>query len=33
MISGQLKLGAEEGRLISVPASQIEKTDNRWRVK
>jgi cell fate regulator YaaT (PSP1 superfamily) len=33
MISGQIKLGSEDGRLVNVSASQVERHDNRWRVK
>ena len=33
LISGQIKLGSEDGRLVSVSASQLERHDNRWRVK
>jgi cell fate regulator YaaT (PSP1 superfamily) len=32
-ITGQLKLGSEDGRLISLPVSRFEKVDNHWRVK
>jgi cell fate regulator YaaT (PSP1 superfamily) len=33
MISGQLKLSHEDGRIIPMPASRCEKVDSRWRVK
>ncbi|MDR2477836.1 MAG: hypothetical protein LBD48_00835 [Treponema sp.] len=33
MVSGQLKLGAEDGRLLTIPASRFERVDNRWRIK
>jgi cell fate regulator YaaT (PSP1 superfamily) len=33
MVSGQVKLGAEDGRLLIIPAAQFERVDNRWRVK
>jgi cell fate regulator YaaT (PSP1 superfamily) len=32
-ITGQLRLGSEDGRLISLPVSRFEKIDNHWRVK
>ena len=32
-ITGQLKLGCEDGRLITLPACRFEKIDNRWQVK
>jgi cell fate regulator YaaT (PSP1 superfamily) len=31
--AGQVKLGAEDGRLITMPASRFERVDNQWRVK
>jgi hypothetical protein len=33
MVAGQVKLGAEDGRLITMPASRFERVDNRWRIK
>ena len=33
MVAGQLKLGADDGRLISVAAAQFERKDNQWQVK
>jgi len=33
MIAGQIKLGAEDGRLMTLPAAQFEKVDNYWRIK
>ncbi|MDR2257776.1 MAG: hypothetical protein LBE14_01360 [Treponema sp.] len=33
VVLGYLKLSAEDGRLITVPASQFEKVDNRWRMR
>jgi cell fate regulator YaaT (PSP1 superfamily) len=33
MISGQIKLGDDEGRLMTLSASRFERVDNRWRVK
>ncbi|MDR1100200.1 MAG: hypothetical protein LBL28_06925 [Treponema sp.] len=33
VVLGQLKLSAEDGRLITVPVSGFEKIDNRWRIK
>jgi len=32
-IAGQIKLTAEDGRLMSVAASQFERVDNHWRIK
>jgi cell fate regulator YaaT (PSP1 superfamily) len=32
VVLGQLKLSAEDGRQITVPVSQFEKIDNRWRI-
>jgi cell fate regulator YaaT (PSP1 superfamily) len=33
VVLGQLKLGAEDGRQVTVPASGFEKTDGRWQVR
>ena len=32
-VAGQIKLCTEDGRQVSVPAGQFEKTDNYWRIK
>jgi cell fate regulator YaaT (PSP1 superfamily) len=32
VVLGKLKLSAEDGRQITVPASGFEKVDNRWRI-
>jgi len=33
VVAGMLKLGSEDGRLITVPSSQFERVDNQWRAK
>jgi cell fate regulator YaaT (PSP1 superfamily) len=33
MVAGQIKLGAEDGRLMTMPASRFERVDNQWRIK
>jgi cell fate regulator YaaT (PSP1 superfamily) len=33
VVTGQLKLGAEDGRQITLSASQFERIDNRWAIK
>jgi cell fate regulator YaaT (PSP1 superfamily) len=33
LITGQLKLSAEDGRLMTLPVSRFERVDNRWRIK
>jgi cell fate regulator YaaT (PSP1 superfamily) len=33
LVSGQLKLGAEDGRLVTIAASRCEKVDNRRRIR
>jgi cell fate regulator YaaT (PSP1 superfamily) len=33
VVLGRLKLSAEDGRLITVPVSQFERIDNRWRMR
>jgi cell fate regulator YaaT (PSP1 superfamily) len=33
IVTSQLKIGSEDGRLITVPASQFERVDNKWQVK
>ncbi|MDR2964282.1 MAG: hypothetical protein LBU88_00705 [Treponema sp.] len=32
-ITNQIKLGADDGRILNIPASQFERVDNYWRVK
>jgi cell fate regulator YaaT (PSP1 superfamily) len=33
MISGQIRLSDDDGRLLTVTVSQLEKANNRWRIK
>ena len=33
LVAGQIKLGAEDGRQITLAASQFERVDNHWRIK
>jgi cell fate regulator YaaT (PSP1 superfamily) len=33
VVLGQLKLGAEDGRILTLPVAQFERIDNRWQVK
>jgi cell fate regulator YaaT (PSP1 superfamily) len=33
VVLGQLKLGAEDGRILTLPATQFERIDNRWQLK
>jgi cell fate regulator YaaT (PSP1 superfamily) len=33
LVSGKIKLGASDGRMITVPVSSFERIDNRWRIK
>ncbi|MDR1617886.1 MAG: hypothetical protein LBS06_02415 [Treponema sp.] len=33
VVLGQLKLGSEDGRQITVPVSGFEKVDNHWRIR
>jgi cell fate regulator YaaT (PSP1 superfamily) len=33
VVLGQLKLGSEDGRQITVPVSGFEKVDNRWQIR
>ena len=33
MIAGQLKLSAEDGRIMTMPAERFERVDNQWRIK
>lgn len=33
LVSGQIKLGASDGRLAIIPAAQLERSDKGWRVK
>jgi cell fate regulator YaaT (PSP1 superfamily) len=33
VVLGLLKLGAEDGRILTLPAAQFERIDNRWQVK
>ena len=32
MVAGQLKLGTEDGRVMTVAAAQFEKVDNHWKI-
>ena len=32
VITGQLKIGHEDGRVVSLPVSRFERTDKHWRV-
>jgi cell fate regulator YaaT (PSP1 superfamily) len=32
-VTGQIKMTADDGRMMSAPASQFERTDNHWRIK
>ncbi|MCL2804433.1 MAG: hypothetical protein FWD26_00650 [Treponema sp.] len=32
-VAGQIKLASEDGRQISVPAAQFERTETHWKVK
>jgi len=31
-ITGQIKISNDDGRIMTLPASRFERTDNRWRV-
>jgi cell fate regulator YaaT (PSP1 superfamily) len=33
MVTGQVKISNNEGRLITLPADRFERVDNRWRTK
>jgi cell fate regulator YaaT (PSP1 superfamily) len=33
LVAGQLKLSTEDGRMMNVASSQIERVDNRWHIK
>jgi cell fate regulator YaaT (PSP1 superfamily) len=33
IVTDQLKIGSEDGRLLTVPASQFERVDNKWQIK
>ena len=33
MVAGQLKLSAEDGRLMTLPAAHFERKDNQWQVR
>jgi len=33
LVAGQIKLGAEDGRQVTLAASQFERVDNHWRIK
>jgi cell fate regulator YaaT (PSP1 superfamily) len=33
LVVGQLKLTTDEGRLMTVSSSQLERVDNHWRIK
>jgi hypothetical protein len=33
MVSDRIKLGDDDGRMMTFTASQFERVDNRWRVK
>ncbi|MDR0501688.1 MAG: hypothetical protein LBH16_00050 [Treponema sp.] len=33
LVTGQIKLGAEDGRQISFPACKFERVDNYWKIK
>ncbi|MDR0487240.1 MAG: hypothetical protein LBG91_03230 [Treponema sp.] len=33
LIVGQIKLSAEDGRIMTVSSSQVERQDNRWKIK
>jgi cell fate regulator YaaT (PSP1 superfamily) len=33
VVLGQLKLSAEDGRLLSLPVSRFERVDNRWQIR
>jgi len=32
-ITGQIKLGTDDGRMLTIPVSQFERVDNYWRIK
>jgi hypothetical protein len=33
VVLGLIKLVAEEGRQITVPAANFERIDNRWKIR
>jgi cell fate regulator YaaT (PSP1 superfamily) len=33
VVTSAVKIAAEDGRQIQLPASQFERTDGRWRIK
>ncbi|MDR2480435.1 MAG: hypothetical protein LBD48_14150 [Treponema sp.] len=33
IVSGQIKLAAPDGRIVTLPASRFERQENRWKVK
>jgi cell fate regulator YaaT (PSP1 superfamily) len=33
MISGQVKITGKDRRVITIPADQFERIDNKWQVK
>jgi cell fate regulator YaaT (PSP1 superfamily) len=33
LVIGQVKLSADDGRMMTVSVSQLERVDNRWRIK
>jgi cell fate regulator YaaT (PSP1 superfamily) len=33
VVLGQLKLSAEDGRQITVPAASFERVNNRWQIQ
>jgi cell fate regulator YaaT (PSP1 superfamily) len=33
LVAGHLKLGADDGRQITIAAAQFERVDNHWRIK
>ena len=32
-VAGQVKMSAEDGRQVSIAASQFERTETHWRIK
>jgi cell fate regulator YaaT (PSP1 superfamily) len=33
LVADQVKISADDGRIATIPAAQLEKTDTQWRVK
>jgi hypothetical protein len=33
VVLGRLKLSAEDGRQITLPAASFERVDNRWQIR